>query len=420
MKQRLTAALLAVLLLLSLLSGCSGGDEPEVSSGGLTAAQNDYPVTIGDLTLSAAPEKVVVLSPSIADIILAAGMEIELAGRSEECTQADLSVLPVMGSSTGVDVEAIKALGAGLVLCDAALSEEDSAALSEAGIPVLVLAPAATREEFERLYSDVGSALSGGKTGFEQAVKTARGIFSTLDQIEMVIPARDVPVTACYLFSVGTAATGDTLAGKLFDYAGAINTAYDSPDGVFSTEQLILSDPQYIFCAPGVKEELLANEDIAAAGLTAVAEDRIYEMDPALMTRQGRSVTEAVVFMAGVMYPELAGESEPSEEDPSSQGTGSQTEETPASSSEPPASSNSPSATGTLQLGDEGEEVRRMQERLDELGYMLYPISGEFGAGTKQCLQNFELYNGLIVDGIADQATLDKLYSDTARSNPDA
>ena len=116
----------------------------------------------------------------------------------------------------------------------------------------------------------------------------------------------------------------------------------------------------------------------------------------------------------------MAGESEPSEEDPSSQGTGSQTEETPASSSEPPASSNSPSATGTLQLGDEGEEVRRMQERLDELGYMLYPISGEFGAGTKQCLQNFELYNGLIVDGIADQATLDKLYSDTARSNPDA
>lgn len=412
MKRRFVATLLTALLIVSLFPGCSGGEEAEVFSGGIAPAQNDYPVTIGDLTLNSSPEKVVVLSPSIADIILAVEMEIKLVGRSEECTQKELSSLPVVGSSTGIDAEAIKALEASLVLSDVPLSEEDSGALSAMNIPQLILVPATTREEFERLYSDIGSALSGGKTGFEQALKTARSIFTTLDQIQMVIPPKSVPVTACYLFSLGQAATGDTLAGRLFDYAGAINTAYDSIGGEYTAEQLVLSDPQFIFCAPGVKEELLENDRFSS--MVAIREDRIYEMEPYLMICQGRSVTNAVVFLAGKMYPELSGQS--------GIGNGDFFTESETNPPESSASSNekepSEGKASELKLGDEGDEVRRMQKRLDELGYMPVAASGYFGEATEQAVKNFQLANGLLVHGIANEETLALLYSEQARSNP--
>ena len=59
-----------------------------------------------------------------------------------------------------------------------------------------------------------------------------------------------------------------------------------------------------------------------------------------------------------------------------------------------------------------------MQQRLDELGYMYVPASGTYGSGTVQCVKDFQLYNGLEVTGIADQKTLDKLYSSDVTPYP--
>ena len=68
-----------------------------------------------------------------------------------------------------------------------------------------------------------------------------------------------------------------------------------------------------------------------------------------------------------------------------------------------------------LQIGDTGEDVRRLQERLDELGYMYLPSTGEFGEGTEQAIKDFQLLNGMVVTGVADEATLALLFSDEAK-----
>lgn len=69
-----------------------------------------------------------------------------------------------------------------------------------------------------------------------------------------------------------------------------------------------------------------------------------------------------------------------------------------------------------LLQGDRGEEVRRLQEKLIELGYLPEgSADGAYGGQTRRAVRNFQYYNGLEVDGIAGRTTQTNLFE-----NPDA
>lgn len=68
-----------------------------------------------------------------------------------------------------------------------------------------------------------------------------------------------------------------------------------------------------------------------------------------------------------------------------------------------------------LQLGSSGAEVRRMQNRLIELGYLEGSATGQFGASTEAAVIAFQKRNVSYFDGIAGPLTLSKLYADNAR-----
>ena len=59
----------------------------------------------------------------------------------------------------------------------------------------------------------------------------------------------------------------------------------------------------------------------------------------------------------------------------------------------------------TLYVGDRGEDVRKLQRRLAELGYLNDKIDGIYGQNTKKAVERFQYYNNLTVDGIAGKAT---------------
>lgn len=66
----------------------------------------------------------------------------------------------------------------------------------------------------------------------------------------------------------------------------------------------------------------------------------------------------------------------------------------------------------TLHKGDISSEVKAMQERLIELGYLASgSADGNFGVKTYQALKEFQLANALTVDGIAGKNTLSALGS---------
>ena len=79
---------------------------------------------------------------------------------------------------------------------------------------------------------------------------------------------------------------------------------------------------------------------------------------------------------------------------------------------------NNPVTTSTLRNGDTGSDVKKMQERLKELGYLKGTADGDFGAATETAVKNFQAQNGLGVDGVAGSATLTRLYSASARKAP--
>ncbi|MHC1786595.1 MAG: peptidoglycan-binding protein [Christensenellales bacterium] len=71
-----------------------------------------------------------------------------------------------------------------------------------------------------------------------------------------------------------------------------------------------------------------------------------------------------------------------------------------------------PAKLATLYVGDRGDNVRTMQLRLKELGYLAGAVDGVFGNQTKRAVERFQYYNNLSVDGIAGQLTLSRLYYD--------
>ena len=68
----------------------------------------------------------------------------------------------------------------------------------------------------------------------------------------------------------------------------------------------------------------------------------------------------------------------------------------------------------TLKKGDKGSEVKKLQQRLKELGYYKYGIDSSYGNRTVEAVKAFQKNNKLSVDGICGTATLRKLNSSSA------
>ena len=67
----------------------------------------------------------------------------------------------------------------------------------------------------------------------------------------------------------------------------------------------------------------------------------------------------------------------------------------------------------TLKRGMKGDDVRKIQQRLIELGYALpkYGADGDYGSETATAVKAFQRDRGLQVDGVAGEATLSALYA---------
>ena len=74
-----------------------------------------------------------------------------------------------------------------------------------------------------------------------------------------------------------------------------------------------------------------------------------------------------------------------------------------------------PTPEPVLRTGSRGEEVKTLQSRLMTLGYYSDEIDGQFGGATKAAVMEFQLANGLEVDGLVGSETAAVLYSPQAK-----
>ncbi|MBR6442672.1 MAG: peptidoglycan-binding protein, partial [Clostridia bacterium] len=71
----------------------------------------------------------------------------------------------------------------------------------------------------------------------------------------------------------------------------------------------------------------------------------------------------------------------------------------------------------TLEMGSEGSEVKQLQQKLKDLNYLSGSADGKFGVATEAAVKAFQKNNNLTADGKAGTATLNKLYSGTAKAS---
>jgi len=74
-----------------------------------------------------------------------------------------------------------------------------------------------------------------------------------------------------------------------------------------------------------------------------------------------------------------------------------------------------PEIPGALSNGAAGEEVKRVQRRLYDLEYLFTSADGAYGPGTEAAIKDFQKRSKLTQTGVADQGTLSKLFSDSAK-----
>lgn len=295
--------LLAALALVA--AACGNDDEPtEDSESGTatdeaTAEPTDeaFPVEItadnGTVTIEAPPERIVSLSPTATEMLFAIGAGTEVVAVDDqsdfpdEAPRTDLSGLEP-------NVEAIAGFDPDLVTLSDDFNDVVSG-LEQLDIPVLQLGAAASLDDTYDQIRSLGTA-----TGHDgEADDLVEDMTADIDALVAEVPERDTPVS--YFHEIDAelfTATSDTFIGRIYGLAGLENVADQADDSSgfpqVSSELVLEADPDVIFLADATFSggaEALASRP-GWGELTAVQEDRIVELDPAISSRWGPRVVD--------------------------------------------------------------------------------------------------------------------------------
>lgn len=411
MKRKLCSVVLFVSL---VFSGCSSNKNNLKKN-----TAKDYPVKIENVTINDKPDKVVVLSDLLADVVVELGYESQVVGRSSSCDQENLKDTTDVGDCQNLDIKKIEELVPKVLICDENLSDDQKKTLNDMAISVVKIEKAQNRGDLERVYTSVGSIFNGWETGYSHGQKSAKDILMTLDDIVRIIPKRTVPLTGCYIFDEnGKVLPSNSFSSQLMESVGVINVAKDVTDGKISFESLKLSNPDWIFCESGLKEKLINNENFSS--LEAVKNNQVVEVPSYLMLRQGQSIVVAVTTIAGAVYPELLEDSPSSEISSDVDDSTKATETSSAEETSQNESSNFTIESGMkISYGETSDKVLKVQERLDELNYLHVAPNSTFDDVMLQAVKDFQFLNGMSATGDVDEDLLKKLFSNDAVSRSD-
>lgn len=383
----------AVLLAAAVLCGfsaCSNGNNKE------------YPVKIANVTINEKPTSVVCLSDSVADIMIACGYMDKITARSDECTQGEILSISSVGKKSEPDINKILAVDPDIVFADKTVSDTTVKKLNDKGVTVLKMVTAQSTEELTLLYQNISAVLGGNIKGRENGEEKAESIITTMGDLQRIIPQTEVVPTVCYLYDVnGTAVTDHSFCGKIFSYANTVNVcSVQNPNNMFDI--IKLSDPQYIFCDTGVKDQIMSSKEYK--DFSAVKNKKVYEIDKAVFERQGNSITEVLSYIIEIIYPEF--------------GTSSQDSNSAQSSDENSEIKIPFEITDDMEYkqNDENNNILEIQKRLVELGFMKDDPTGYYGEITLNAVKNFEKANGLEENGVLDSNDIKIIFSKDAKS----
>lgn len=430
MKKLIAGILCAVLVLGTALSLSGCGDK-------------NYPVKIANLTIDKEPKSIVVLDPNSADIISYMGYDVKIVGRSREVDQKYLDVAPVMGSAVSPSVQDIIDSGATVVFANEGLNDDFEQSLEKEGIAVIKMSVAETPKQLETNYHTIGKILGGNDDGDAKAASSYDKLISAMEQRKSEASAKNATAldTVCYLYYEQGGLrlmTSGTYGDMLLGYTGSVNVAVNIDENKVDVNTLKVANPKYIFYSDDSTLKAVQADPVLSK-LAAVTGGKTMQITKDEMSRQGLTALETLEKMIGFIHPELAKAQKATE--PTQQTETKPAETQAATQAATEAATQAAAQTAATQAAtsvadkykidlkdlslkeeDDNDDVKAMQQRLFDLGYVSDKenITGYFGEISKKAVSAFQKASGIKETGEADNATLVKLFASDAKKSDTA
>ena len=289
---------IAGLFLLTALTACGGSNTTTetsvVETTETTSASSTYPVTVGDLTLTTQPMRIISLSPTATEMLYAIGAGVQVVAVDDYSNfPAEAVALGTALSGYEPNVEAIAGFTPDLVIVayDAGGIVDQLKSLS---IPVFMAAAATS---FEDVYSQIEQL--GALTGnLENAVQLSGQMQTDIAAAVAEVQLPTTPVTYFHeLDNTLYSATSNTFIGQVYGLFGLKNIADGVIDGndypQLSAEVIVKANPDIIFISHSETPEVVAARD-GWGRLKAVTSNQVIALPADIPSRWGPRIVEFV------------------------------------------------------------------------------------------------------------------------------
>ncbi|GAA2804495.1 heme/hemin ABC transporter substrate-binding protein [Streptomyces showdoensis] len=216
-------------------SGPSAGSEgPDRVEPPAAPVQPRLPVTVasadGRRVTVTSTERIVPLSGSLSELVFTLGLGPRVVARDVTTTFEQAAELPVVTRAHDVSAESVLSLRPTLVLAESTTGPAEAVArIREAGVPLVVVAPAKRLADVSARIGAVSAALGVPDSGTALEQRTG----DRLDAVRKTVPARAKKPRVAFLYVRGSAAVyllggADSGASSLLEAAGAVDAGKES------------------------------------------------------------------------------------------------------------------------------------------------------------------------------------------------
>ncbi len=280
-------------------------DEDEAMEDDAMADGGEFPINVdtagGTVTIEAMPERIVSLSPTATEMLFAVGAGDQVVAVDQYSNYPATAPAPTL-DGFAPDLEAILANEPDLVVTSG-LPEDIEAALTETGVPVMLLPAAASFDDTFDQIAQLGEA-----TGhIDGAAATNADIRAGIDEVIASLPESDSAVRVFHEIddSFYTATSGSFI-GQVYASMGFENIADPLDDGsgfpLIDGESIIAADPSLIVFtsfAPYTAEDIAARPGWDTT--SAVTSGNIVQVDADIASRWGPRIVEFMQAIASVL-----------------------------------------------------------------------------------------------------------------------
>lgn len=327
------AALVGVLA----LTGCGGGDRPPAKKATASSAARSAPDRVEPLKGSFTPElpaevhsadghevtvrdvsRIVPLTGSLSELVFTLGLGGHVVAKDITATFEQAGKLPVVTRAHDVSAESVLSLRPTLVLADTTTGPAEAIEqIRDAGIPLVVLAPAKGLDDVDRRIDEVAGALGLPDAGAALKKRTDARIAAVRRRVPRHA-AEDRPRVA-FLYLRGTASVyllggADSGAGSLLEAAGARDAGKESglrkDFTAITSEALAKAAPDAILVMAKGLESVAGVDGLlkipGVAETPAGLDRRVVSVDDGVLLNYGPRTDEVLASIVEQLYGKAA------------------------------------------------------------------------------------------------------------------